>query len=87
MHVVTNALASKVAQTIELQDISVREAAKRCGIGLGLMTNVLYGRTQRPMPETLEALANGLGLTYRELALAAYGLVADPASDRVPAAV
>lgn len=79
MRLVMNALASKVQQAIDEQQLSVREAAKRCGISFGLMTNILYGRTQRPKSETLDALSLGLGLSYRELALAAYGVISDPA--------
>lgn len=78
MRKVTHALSAKVKQALDDQELSVREAADRCKIGLGLMTNILYGRTERPKPETLEALAAGLNLTYRELALAAYGVITDP---------
>lgn len=78
MGLVMNGLALKVQQAIDDLDISVREAAKRCDISFGLMTNILYGRTQRPKSETLRALEAGLGLPYRELALAAYGLITEP---------
>lgn len=85
MGLAMDALANKISQAIEEQGFSVRDAAKRCGIGLGLMSNILYGRTKRPQPETLQALASGLGLSYRELALAAYGVISDPASVTAPA--
>lgn len=77
MRLVTNALAAKVQQAIDDQGISVRDAAIRCHVGLGVLSSVLYGRSARPKPETLEALAAGLGLSYRELALAAYGVITD----------
>ena len=83
MRLVNDALAGMIAQAIEEQHLSIREAAARCEMGLGLMTNILYGRTQRPRPESLQAIAHGLGLSYSELALAAYGIV--PTSQPVPA--
>lgn len=83
MQLVNDALIGILSQTLEAQHLSVREAAARCGIGLGLMTNILYGRTQRPRRETLQAIAAGLGLSYADLALAAYGIV--PTSQPVPA--
>lgn len=82
MRLVDHALSAKVKQAIDDQGLSVRDAAFRCGISLGLMTNILYGRTERPKPETLDALASGLRLTYRELALAAYGVITEPVPAR-----
>jgi transcriptional regulator with XRE-family HTH domain len=75
MRLMPNALAITISQALDDQHLSIREGAQRCGIGLGLMSAILYGKSQRPKPETLEALARGLGKSYRELALAAYGVV------------
>jgi len=77
MRLVTNALAAKLQQAIDDQELTVRDAAERCSVGLGVLSSVLYGRSARPKPETLEALASGLRLSYRELALAAYGVITD----------
>lgn len=86
MRLMTNALAVKVQQALDTQKLSFRDAGERCNLPFGVIAAVVQGRSMRPKPETLEALALGLGLEYRELALAAYGLVTDPAPDLVPAA-
>jgi transcriptional regulator with XRE-family HTH domain len=79
MQLVANALQTKLRQAMYDQGLSVKSTADRCGVAYGSLTNILYGRTHRPEPETVEALATGLGLTYRELALAAYGIITDSA--------
>lgn len=75
MRLMPNALGLMIQQALDEQQLSVREAASRCHLSLGRLADVLYGRTQRPRPDTLQAIAEGLNLSYRELALAAYGIV------------
>lgn len=88
MRLMTNALAVKVQQALDEQHLSLRDAGERCNLPFGVIASVTQGRSLRPKPETLDALSQGLGISYRELALAAYGLVTDhDPANRVPAAV
>lgn len=80
MRIVKTALADQVAQAIEDQGLSMREAARRCGLSLGRLADVRYGRTALPQRETLQAIADGLGLSYPDLALAAYGVTFRPSA-------
>ena len=77
MKLMTNALGMKIQQTIDDLDLSTRKAADRCQVKHGTFVNVLYGRTKRPDEDVLLAISEGLGLSYRELALAAYGVITD----------
>ncbi len=72
-----NALGARISQALADQGLSIREGARRSGLSLGRFADVLYGRTARPQPETLQAISKGLNISYRELALNAYGIVHD----------
>lgn len=67
-----------LAQTIKARlaelGLSYRKADAACGLTEGSIAAVIYGKSRRPTPATLQALAAGLGLSYRQLALAAYGV-------------
>lgn len=84
MRLMTKALPTIIQQAMDDQKLSVRDAAKKCGISLGSFSAVLYSRTQRPAPEILDAISDGLDIPYTSLALAAYGVIA-PAKDLMPA--
>jgi hypothetical protein len=75
MRLVTTALPDILAQAVSEKGLSMRDAARACGLSLGRFADVYYGRTQRPQPETLQSIADGLALPYPSLALAAYGVV------------
>lgn len=75
MRLMTKALPTIIQQAIDDQGLSVREGARKCGLSLGSFTAVLYSRTQRPAPEILEAISEGLNIPYTSLALAAYGVI------------
>lgn len=77
MPLVKDLLAIKIKQRMAELGLSFREADARCGFRAGTVQSFAYGNSQRPKPESLEALARGLGFTYKELALAAYGIVDD----------
>lgn len=70
-----DALPVMISQELQRQDLSVRDAAKQCGISFANMAAILYGRSKRPSPELLDGLARGLGIPYEDLALAAYGVL------------
>lgn len=85
MKLMTNALGIVIQQALDEQHLSLREAGERCDIPFWVIASIIQGRSKRPKPATLDALARGLNRSYGDLALAAYGIV--PASERVPAAV
>lgn len=80
-----DALPVMLSQTMERQSLSVREAAKLCGVQAGNLGAILYGRSKRPSPELLRAIEKGLGIPYQDLALAAYGVL--PSRIGYPAAL
>lgn len=68
-----DALPAMVSQL--LGGRTVREGAQLCGIHEHLIRDIVYKKTRRPAPETLQAIAHGLGGSYERLALAAYGII------------
>lgn len=76
-----DALPAMISQAMQRQDLSVREAARRSDVSFANLSAVLYGRSKRPSPELLQGIANGLGIPYRDLALAAYGILPTPSRE------
>lgn len=80
-------LASIVAEL--MGEMSYREASKKWGVPhmtLYGLVNPKPGEHKPPSRDTLLAIAEDDPAKYRRLALAAYGLVTDPAAvERVPA--
>lgn len=69
-----DALRSKIVTAVRVAGLTLPRAAEACGIDYSTFIAVYYGRTKRPGPGVLHSL-EGLGLSYEELALAAYGIV------------
>ena len=65
---------SELARLIEhsLGERSVRQAAKDAGIPAWQLYDILRGKSGRPRPDTLRAIADGLKIPYNLLAVAAY---------------
>ena len=73
LRLMNDALATLVSQALEGR--SVRKAAELCQLPEHQLSAVIYGRSRRPHPDTLLAIAGGLGIPYEKLALAAYGII------------
>lgn len=74
MEIMQGLLKDKVAQRIAELRLSLPAAAEACGLDYSTLLAVRYGRTKRPGEDVLLGLERGLRLSYRELALAAYGI-------------
>lgn len=74
MKIMDGLLKDKVSQRIAELGLSLPAAADACGLDYSTLVAVRYGRTKRPGSDVMLGLQRGLGLTYRELALAAYGI-------------
>jgi transcriptional regulator with XRE-family HTH domain len=68
-----NALSVMVSQARAGR--STRQAAELCGLAEHMLRDIILQKTRRPTPATLHAIADGLGVDYEQLALAAYGIV------------
>lgn len=81
MKIMQGLLKEKVAQRTSELGLTLPAAAQACGLDYATFIAVRYGRTKRPGEDVLLGLSRGLRLTYRELALAAYGIPneSDPA--------
>jgi len=56
-----------------LNGTSIAEAAQQCGLTYWNLYDILNNRLKTPpRPEHLQKIADGLGISYRKLALAAY---------------
>lgn len=77
MRLIMDALPALLSQAMGNRPI--REVARTCGLdNHTLLSDILYGKSRRPKPETLQALAAGLNIPYERLALAAYGIIHEP---------
>lgn len=91
--VVEDLLAKTIQQRMSELHLSFRKADAECQLPQGTMSSIVYGKSQRPGPEILQALSVGLKMPYKTLALAAYGLLDHDSSSievtppLVPAAV
>lgn len=77
MPLMPDALKNHVVQRVKELGCTLPAAAERCGIPYSTFISVYYGTRKRPGPEVLNGLSRGLGSSYRQLALAAYGIIAD----------
>lgn len=60
-----------VQQQLEAQGLTVKEFARRSGLGISHAYQVLRGeRSKRPSAETFDAVARGLNMTPAEMAVA-----------------
>ena len=67
-------LPAMISQAMQRQGLSFQAAADLCHTQTGNLGAIIYGRSKRPNPETLEKISQGLGIPYESLALAAYGV-------------
>ena len=65
---------SRLARLLKdaLQGRSIQQAADQCGVPYWILRDVIYGSVKRPHARHLRAIAEGLGLEYDSLVLAAY---------------
>ena len=59
--------------------MSVRAAAEKCELPAYRLRDIIYRKVQHPDAEILAGISRGLGIPYEQLALAAYGIIHDPA--------
>lgn len=74
---VANALPQRLRQRMAELSFSFSKADDACSLPRGTMSSIIYGKSQRPQPDTLQAIARGFGISYRELALLAYGIIGE----------
>lgn len=72
-----DALATLIKQRMAELGLSFRKTDAQCDLPTGTMSSIIYGKTRRPSAEVLQAISRGLDIPYRELALAAYGIIGD----------
>ena len=55
-----------------LGDRSVQTGADMCGVSHHVLRDIIGGNSMRPRPDNLKAIAEGLGIPYQQLVMAAY---------------
>jgi hypothetical protein len=81
---VMDALPKRIRQKIAALELTYRKADAQCDLPQGSLSNIVYGKWARPSPEILLKISRGLGISYRELALLAYGIIGENDYDPGP---
>lgn len=81
LHLVSEALPIRIQQRMSELGLSFNRTDAVCDLPKGTTSSVVYGKSRRPSPKTLQNLARGLQIPYRELALAAYGILNEDPDD------